>query len=149
MFYRCRTYEVLYNAGSMRTRKKNALRAAGVRLSNSDPAKDAPVYKCNKGTQTDRPKSSATGNVDTSTPKTPLLQRRRSLSVGSSPVQSAVHVKKSGTSLFSGSPIREPVATATQDETIFRGKKYPRKLIEVCQEFARQEAEERKAHQRN
>ncbi len=89
-----------------RTRKKNELRAAGDLPNEYVDSGDAIKYSSNKGTQTDFSKRNPTSAAATTstpvTPSTPLI-RRRSLSVGSSPLI-ASNAKKS---LFEMSPIAQ------------------------------------------
>ncbi len=83
--HRCKAYEVLYNTGVARNRKKLELRASGIRFPNTYVEnKNKPSYKTNQATQTDSAKSAHLGTTCHST-STPKLERKRSLSLGSSP----------------------------------------------------------------
>ncbi len=131
----------------MRNRKKMELRAAGVRFPNSFDSNESgvhPRYTGEKATQTDIMLSKMATPNKTSTPRTPRLQRRRSLSVGSPPIS------KSAKDLCS--PIRSPSKDKV-DGTTPAGKKnlmkYSKTLIEVCQEFDRQHQQAKKEHLEN
>ncbi len=206
-FHSCKTYEVLYAAGSSRARKKNELRAAGIRFPNTftyNESDAAPRYTTAKATQTDylqspKPagssfqksiKSTGASGLLHSTPQPHQgLVRRRSLSVGSSPMtpdlsyskksnqdlsinstKVPANVKKSTKNLFSSAPsvtattgkenatvglsstTAPPIVTASTLEKKGSEKsknRYSKSLIEVCQEFARQEAEAIAWHEEN
>ena len=141
-------YAVLYKAGSLRNKKKNELRAAGIRISNAytEDISHNPRYTTNQSTQTDGTKSG--NNVlapNTSTPRTPTLARRRSLSVGSSPIVATNTPSKRD--LFPSSPMKW---VSKEEKSVgVQAKKYPSMLIDICAEFARQEEEAKKDHEEN
>ncbi len=151
-----------------------------------------PRYMSNKATQTDCKKSPMPiprllVHSTPTTPETPRLLRRRSLSVGSSPIQQInPDSKKSLRNLFSStapalntgtkedtpatvfsasapgviqasgvdvsSSTTAPKATGgSKDDSmiVYKSKKYSKKLVEICQEFDRQEQDAIAAHERN
>ena len=132
-----------------------------------------PRYLSNKGTQTDTNLFDSkvisshlnTSTVLHSTPRTPKLQRRRSLSVGSAPIYSSA-----AKNLLKQSPILPPPVPDSNESAkqVAPGeksknkdenngdnapkslkRKYPQSLIDVCAEFARQEEELKEMHRRN
>ncbi len=132
-------------------------------------------YTSTKSTQTDVAESPIKAPT-TSTPAqaTPKLQRRRSLSVGSSPIGPAsgnVATSNAKTNLFASGNVATSnakgnlcasgnVATSSDnanpcpsgksmDVIEYRGKQYPKALIDVCAEFARQEEQEKREHEKN
>ncbi len=124
---------MLYNAGVLRNRKKRELRAAGIRLPNvynENPA--TPSYMCTKSTQTGLNTSKANSDKFTesflhSTPTSSKLQRRRSLSVGSSPVAISSPAKEStNRNLFTSTLRRNPFSMTPKkkpSQACVRGEK--------------------------
>ncbi len=170
----------------MRNRKKREVRSNGINFPNVHTDRgnsDKPCYTSNKSTQTDMNNTPVKPCYSHSTPK---ILRRRSLSVGNSPmsnIDGSAERNKSAKNLFESTPtatsaknlfestqtapsaknVIESTPTATSakkliESTVNKSKsgeapkqkpRFSKALIEVCQEFARQEEEANAEHLAN